>query len=60
MEPTVADAIISIGGLLALEYKNQILNSTKKKRKRKRWIRKRVAKRDELGSFKYASARIEK
>jgi len=38
------------GGVLALEYKNQIMNSTKKKQKIKCWIRKWVAKRDELGA----------
>jgi hypothetical protein len=49
MEPNVADTVISVCELLALEHKHEIFNSKNKKFKKKCLIGKRVAKRNELG-----------
>jgi len=50
MEPDVADAVLSVCGLIATEFKNQIVISKEKKKKRKCWVRNWVAKRNILGA----------
>ncbi|KAL4126719.1 hypothetical protein QTP88_010928 [Uroleucon formosanum] len=50
MEPDVADAVLSVCGLIVTEFKNQIVLSKEKKKKRKYWVRNWVARRNTLGA----------
>jgi len=50
MEPDIADAVLSVCGPIATEFKNQIVLSKEIKNKIKYWVRNWVARRNTLGA----------